>query len=259
MIKKLFLIIILILVVISPMTNSAFVDLKSQIKIRNNIDFFDDIEQDDLFIDIDESFLYSKFKSLFGNDSKIQFCGPAYVKSTGMGLHMSSGFRLIQLNIPFRRVPSLFNLWPFLFFPRNYWLMEFFLCNYLDSNETKTKIWSLKDGKNIYINGSHTILVGIFFFNAPNNARKLLIKPLFSRILNISEEEIKFPVEDLQGDHILEWESFTYWLLHLVQFNTHPRLIIPWYGLNKNLDFFGYTPFVFWTNSSIMDRFKFIS
>jgi len=252
MIKKKIIGIFILILIISPLTISEKTEIEKHTNSKKITNFLNSIEQDDIYGNIIESELYSKFKDLVGNESKIEFSGPAYIESEGRGLHAGRNVRIVQLEIPITLSGLFFS---YLRFPRYMMGIWLIFASYNDENAT-TKIYPLKgnlkidENKSINISGKHMILCGVFFFREPFRTRKRFLKPIISKLTGIPEENITFPIEKFHGKNFLNWATFPYSLFSLLQFYIPLKVVVPLYGFLIPLTFRGYSPFVLWVNKN---------
>lgn len=254
MIKKKIIGIIIFILIISPLTISEKTESEKYINSKKISNFLNSIEQDDIYVDIIESEIYSKFKDLVGNESTIQVCGPSYINSSGKGLHVGRTLRFVIIEIPIRINDLIFDAFTFPRVMMVFWLM---FCLYNNENASTT-IYPLKKGEglkidennSINISGKHMILCGVFIFRHPKAFRKKIITPLLSLLTGIPKDNITFPIVNISGKNFLEFK-FPFWVLNTIQNSIMPlKLKIPLYGFFINLTFKGYTPFVLWVNKT---------
>jgi hypothetical protein len=249
--KNKIIVIIMFILIISPLTISEKTENGKNIASKKISNFLDFIEQDDFYGNITESELYLKFKDLVGDEPKIGFCGPAYINSTGTGLHIGRNFRMFIIEIPIRLTPirDVFS------FPRRMMIFWLIFCSYTNESATTQIIPLGKDLKRdenatINISGKHMVLCGTFIFRHPKQLREVVLKPWLHRLTGIPIENITFFISNISGKNFLLYK-FPYWFLNMIQDMYMPlKLKIPLYGFIKPLTFKGYTPFVLWVNRS---------
>lgn len=157
---------------------------------------------------------------------------------------MARLFKLIRLRIPIEiPFPDIFGLIGFERRLLNMWLV---FCSYNNESAT-TIIKPLNKNETITLKGKHMILTCIFIFPHPNNARNT-INIITGLIFN---KTIDFPILNITGKMFWKWNSIFYFLT-MAQFFSPIKIKMPLYGFKKSLDFHSYTPFVIWTNSSMI-------
>jgi len=241
---KIIVITIIIILIGTSVSANISTDLKNNNKVKDIYSFMRNIDNNDNLENIEQSNLYENFKKLVGNDSEIHFCGPAYIKSIGQGLHMQRNIKIVRLYIPIL-IP-----WPdWIGFERRIMNLWFIFCSYFYDENATTTITPLDKNETITLTGNHMVFCSVFLFPHPNNFREKINEKL-ENIFNIT---IDFPLFKIHGKNCFNWSFPVHWLLNLANLILNPfkmKLIL--YGFFKSLEFYGYTPFVIWTNSSII-------
>jgi hypothetical protein len=200
--------------------------------------------------------LYESLIRILGNDSGYKFCGPAYVNSTGMGLHLGRGFRYILISIPVRiSIPS------FARFPRPMFQQWFIFTQYFYDEKAVTNITPLNGDDPISLKGDHSVFAGVYMFNLPNRMRKTINNVL--KTLNL--KQINFPILDAHGrmfwyfdltantgNQLLNTAISGVKFVVLLSFVFAWALFWPFHiksqflGFVKPVNWRGYSPFVIW-------------
>ena len=158
---------------------------------------------------------------------------------------MARLFKLIRLRIPIEiPFPDIFGLIGFERRLLNLWIV---FCSYNNDNAT-TIIKPLNKTDNITIKGKHMVLSCIFIFPHPNNIREFIN----SITCIIFKKTIDFPILNITGKMFWNWSFPIYYFLTMAQFLSPIKIKMPLYGFKKSLYFYSYTPFVIWSNSSII-------
>jgi len=168
-----------------------------------------------------------------------EICGPAYIESVGKGLHLGRNTKLIRVDSTI--LPG--------FFPRYPAAMWFIFCGYNDENAS-TKITTIKDNKTFYVNGSHSVFVGIFMSRFLMNLKMLPfdlpITKYQGRMFWYFNMSASSPL--MTGIKYITCLSMIYFWFLAWPFKIKTQLI----GFVEPLVFRGYTPFVIWSNSTIL-------
>jgi hypothetical protein len=251
MMKKKIVAIAILILIISPLTISKETESGKNLSPKKVTNFLNSINQDDFYGDISESELFMKFKELAGNESNIGFCGPAFINSSGKGLHAGRNVKFLVLEIPIGIGGTFLD---FMRFPRYLWGMWLYFIVYLNESAW-TKIYPLKNGlkidenNSINITGKHIVLNGLFIFREPFRTRKGLFKPIISLLTGIPKANITFPIEKFHGKQFFIYNKRPYNWLTILQFFSPIKVKIPFYGFFISLDYHGYTPFAMWINT----------
>lgn len=246
---------IAIVFVMLLLTTSFSVLVNADINIDEDLTA-EEIESLDYQEEIGEK-IYESLIRIYGNDSGFKFCGPAYVNSTGMGLHLGRSFRYLMIRIPVR-IGSLIS---FIRFPRPMLQQAFIYSNYFYDENAVTEITPIGGNETIKLKGNHSVFAGVYTFNGPYRARKdtnKILKKFF-------DTSIDFPVLDINGrmfwyfnltsntgNEILDaimpgiklvvFLGLVYAWALLWPFQIKSQFI----GFVKPLEWYGYTPFVIW-------------
>jgi len=248
------LIVISIIFIIIAASASASIPVEVNKKINDNNNFSEDTITQKNIDDALGFDLYNNFKKIVGNDSKIHFCGPAKILSIGKGLHLGYFFKLLILEFPF----TLANPYP-LSFPRKLWNQWIILADYFNDEKAYTIIEPLGKNETIILNGSHTVIGGIFKFSVPIYLRNN-INMVLGILLN---RTIDFPLYKYRGKMFWNWNVsrniiFQYAVFYssiMAWFILWPfKLKTQFVGFLKQLEWSGYTPFVIWTESSVINN-----
>ena len=253
-ILKIISITIIVFLIGSSSSSSIPIDLKNNKKVKDVYSLIRNFDINENIINIEESSFYNNFKKLVGNDSEIHFCGPAYIKSIGKGLHMGRLIKLIRLRIPIDiPQPDLFG------FERRIMNLWFIFCCYFNDENATTIIEPLYKNETIILKGNHIVFSNIIVFPQPNNFRNFINKTLNKLLkLNIT---IDFPIQKLHGQMFWYWHNSS---SKILDFLISYPMMLAWFvlwpfkiktqliGFIKPLEWFSYTPFVIWSNSSII-------
>ena len=209
----------------SASTNAHHMQFQSQVSNKNFIQTHD-------MKDVEEQIT----RLLDVANNSFDICGPAYVTSSGKGLHAGRNFHVIQYQGP--------GTLPLILSPNiiNYWLI---VCNYgFDENATTTIVPLKSNSSPIEISGRHWVICGVLKFPIDSYTILHLIRNFIEKLVG---KDLVFPISDiitlLDGKVFWNWSGI-YYLLSLGHFFLNPlKIKIPLYGFVKSLDIYGYSLF----------------
>lgn len=249
--KKILTLIIVVLFIVTVF-NGSIVAKEDISKITMTRDFinarkkFEKLDVNDVQNCIDNED-YSELLSFMGNDTKIVL--NAHINASGKGLHLGKPMYYLGIKHPFPRIKRL----GFPFGLLQQWII---FAKYNDENAS-TYV-EPESGEPFYINGSHSILVGIWFI-PPVWRTKTYKKFLAYFNINLT---IPWSVDKWAGMPFTPWGYIKSYLNNIIPFPWGVIegliMILPIWpfrfttsiiGLFKTIEFYGMTPFVIYTTS----------